>query len=499
MKSIRLTLVLLSAMLALVGAETLNAQEKDAGFDAVKGNAAVQIIIPYVDPVFFEEVTVHGGDPSILIRYTTLIVNAWFDAAAAYHPTAVGVYSTPERQTPYDPSDNSALNVAMASASKAIVDQCFPNHRKEWKMMLDEVIGDRGDDPTIRQAVIIGKDAGKAVWKGRLNDGMNHSGTMGGHEAMPMPFADYTGYAPVNTPYAVNDPSRWQPAVERMGTGKYRAQMFVTPQYGLVTPYTELWSLDLPLPAPSKSNVKNLTEYTAQANEVLAKSAAMTDEQKMLAEFYENKLFSLPVSAVVASMIQGMDLMEFVHMFFAQEVAIFDAGIWIWAKKKEFDAVRPFTAIPYLHGDSLVSAWGGPGKGTVELPASNWTSYLPVADHPEYPSASACLCRAHATVLQQVTGTNDLFWEVPFAKGSSFVEPGITPAADFTFTFNTWDEFAEVCGLTRLWSGVHFEDSVNNIKVPCTKIGAAAAAYVDGLVAGGDGSGAEGKGKKRKK
>jgi len=60
-------------------------------------------------------------------------------------------------------------------------------------------------------------------------------------------------------------------------------------------------------------------------------------------------------------------------------------------------------------------------------------------------------------------------------------------------------EFAEVCGLTRLWSGVHFEDSVNNIKVPCTTIGAAAAAYVDGLVAGGDGSGAGGKGKKRKK
>jgi hypothetical protein len=99
--------------------------------------------------------------------------------------------------------------------------------------------------------------------------------------------------------------------------------------------------------------------------------------------------------------------------------------------------------------------------------------------------------------LQQVTGTNELGWEVPFAAGSSFVEPGITPAADFAFTFDTWDEFAEVCGLTRLWSGVHFEDSVKNIKVPCTTIGEAAAAYVAGLVAGG--ADADGKKKKRKK
>lgn len=81
-----------------------------------------------------------------------------------------------------------------------------------------------------------------------------------------------------------------------------------------------------------------------------------------------------------------------------------------------------------------------------------------------------------ATTLKEVTGTNELGWEVPF--------PGVTPSVDMTFTFDTWDEFAEVCGLTRLWSGVHFEDSVKNIEKPCTTIGQAAAAYVTGLVAG---------------
>jgi len=484
--TLRFNLLLVLVCVLGMGSSTAMAQPPAPGapFNPVNGNAAGQVIIPLVDGVFFEDVTMHGGDPSILIRYTTLIVNSWFDAAAPYHPTAVGVFSDLPREKPFTPKDNTALNVAMTAGSKAILDHCFPAHMAKWEGMLAAVVGDRGDEALVQRAIEIGTTAGEAVWQGRLHDGMNHSGTMGGREAMPMPFADYTGYAPVNTPYVVNDPSRWQPGVERVGTGKYRAQMFVTPQYGKVTPYTDLWSLDLPLPAPTKSDVNNLVDYTAQVEEVLEKSAGMTDEQKMLSEFYENKLFSLPVSAVVASMKQGMNLMEFIHMFFAQEVAIFDAGIWIWAKKREFDAVRPFTAIPYLFEDNDVEAWAGPGKGTGKIPATNWTSYLPVADHPEYPSASACLCKAHATTLKEVTGTNELGWEVPFPAGSSFVEPGVTPAVDMTFTFDTWDEFAEVCGLTRLWSGVHFEDSVKNIEKPCTTIGQAAAAYVTGLVAG---------------
>lgn len=472
----------LCGLLSLIG--STSAQQEMPPFDLKTGNAAIQVIIPAVDPIFFEDVTVHGGDPSILIRYTTLIVNSWFDAAAAYHPTAVGVYSTPERTTPYDPSDNSALNAAMIASSKAILDACFPNHKERWTDMVDKALGDRKDEAVIQAAVNSGNAAGRAVWRGRIDDGMNQDGTMGGRTAHPMPFADYTGYEPVNTAYKVRNPNHWQPAIERLGTGKYRSQMFVTPQYGQVTPYTDLWSLDLPLDAPEKSDAMNRDAYQQQADDVLARSSAMTDEQKMLAEFYENKLFSLPVSAVVASMQQQMNLMEFVHMFFSQEVAIFDAGIWVWAKKREFDAVRPFTAIALLNGDAPVIGWAGPGKGSGKIAGTQWKSYLPVADHPEYPSASACLCRAHATVMQEITGTNDFGWEVPFPAGSSFVEPGFTPQTDLTFTFDTWDEFAEVCGMTRLWSGVHFEDSVVRIKEPCTTIGTAAAAYVRGLIAG---------------
>ena len=39
-----------------------------------------------------------------------------------------------------------------------------------------------------------------------------------------------------------------------------------------------------------------------------------------------------------------------------------------------------------------------------DLPASAWDSYMPVADHPEYPSLSASVCAAHAEASRSFLG-----------------------------------------------------------------------------------------------
>jgi hypothetical protein len=59
-----------------------------------------------------------------------------------------------------------------------------------------------------------------------------------------------------------------------------------------------------------------------------------------------------------------------VKMFFALSNAIFDAGIAAWDMKRAYDSVRPITAIPLLFKDKRIRAWGGPGKGTVEIDGS---------------------------------------------------------------------------------------------------------------------------------
>jgi hypothetical protein len=244
--------------------------------------------------------------------------------------------------------------------------------------------------------------------------------------------------------------------------GVYAVQQFVTPQIALTTPYSYDNPAQFRSPPPLQSKIWNYGYYVAQVDEVLATSAALTDEQKMKAELFDMKIFSLGFAAVFASQTQGLSLMDFIHYDFLTNMAAFDTAIAIWKEKRRHNSVRPFSAVRHIYKDEMVSAWGGAGQGTVnDLPASQWTSYLPVADHPEYPSASASFCAAHAETSRLFLPNGDqLGYVVPAPAGSSNIEPGTTPSADLFMEFPTWTDFEEDCGNSRVWAGVHFPPSV---------------------------------------
>jgi hypothetical protein len=187
----------------------------------------------------------------------------------------------------------------------------------------------------------------------------------------------------------------------------------------------------------------------------------MTDRQKMIAELFDNKITSLGFSALFASVSNQLSLEEFVWYDFLTNLAAFDTGIAIWQEKARYDAVRPFTAVCHVYGNRRITAWGGPGRGTVtDLPASEWRAYLPVADHPEYPSGSASFCAAHAQASRRFFLTDTLNWSFPVPRGTSVIEPGFTPQADLVLNFATWTQFAEECGQSRFWAGVHFKSAI---------------------------------------
>ena len=56
-----------------------------------------------------------------------------------------------------------------------------------------------------------------------------------------------------------------------------------------------------------------------------------------------------------------------------------------------FDAIRPISAIRYQYGDSPITAWLGPGKGTGQTTGNGYRSYLRTMQHADYPSGSACV------------------------------------------------------------------------------------------------------------
>lgn len=437
-------------------------------FDFDTGHAPIEVIIPAVVPVIFGNVA--PGDATIVLRFTTLLTNAWFDATAPYHPTAVGVYSRLGRQ-PASEATNANINTAIIQASYHVLNSLAPQHAADWDAMMLALGLDPNDDHEGTEDPIgIANSAAKALLAVRENDGFNQLGFEGGRQYNPQPYGDYTGYRPVNDAYTLKHPSRWQPSIRASRYGITRIQHFVTPQYALTLPYSYDDPSVFTTPFPKKSDPKtkkpkgnspHLQAYRAQADEVLAISAALTDEQKLKAELFDDKIRSLGFSTLFISTVSGHSVIDFVHYDFLVNVAAFDAGIVVWQEKTKHDTVRPFSAIEWLYGDSEVTAWGGPGAGTVDdLRASEWRPYLITADHPEYPSGSASFCAAHAQASRLFFDSDDLGWTIPMPAGSSLVEPGVTPANPIDLHFDTWSQFEEECGYSRMWGGVHFEDAV---------------------------------------
>jgi len=454
----------------VVGTIALPASPGEAAFDFDNGNAAIEVVIPNAIPIIFQ--SVNPGDASLILRYTTLITNGWFDAIAPYHQTAVGVYSRLGRR-PTPERTNRNKNTAILYASYRVRNSLFPQAQPNWRNMLTAVGLDPDDGSTQKQtAVGLGNSAGNAVVAFREHDGMNQLGDEGGRLYNRQPYRDYTGYQPVNTAYEILNPSRWQPSFVTRGTGLFAIQQFVTPQWAITVPYSYDDPSPFVAPVPVKSNVQNLSAYREQADEVLNASANLTDTQKMTAELFNNKITSLGFAALFIAQTRGLTIDQFVQYDFLTNLAAFDGGIAIWANKYDYDAVRPFTAIHYLYGNSRVRAWGGPGQGTVNMPGAEWTSYLGVADHPEYPSGSTCFCAAHAQASRRFLGSDTFGWSVPVPKGSSVIEPGITPATDIVIgPFVTFTEFETTCGRSRFWGGVHFLSSLPAGRDICRPIG----------------------------
>src|SRR5688572_18119225 len=101
-----------------------------AAFNFDNGNAAIEVVIPNAIPVIFA--SVNPGDASLILRYTTVITNSWFDAIAPYHPTAVGVYSKLGRRPPNDRT-NRNKNIAILYASYRALNSLFPQANSTWR------------------------------------------------------------------------------------------------------------------------------------------------------------------------------------------------------------------------------------------------------------------------------------------------------------------------------------------------------------------------------
>lgn len=417
--------------------------------------------------------------PTVVSRALAITHTCMFDAWAAYDDKAVATVLGGSLRRPPVERTLGNKEEAVSFAAFHCLSDLFPHDQSRYRALL-LTLGYLPTDASARSTTPagIGFRAAQSVLDLRHHDGSNQLGDL-----HPGPYTDYTDYRPVNDPDHINDPDRWQPLRVPDGQGgilEASVTSFWTPHWQQVRPFA-LTSGSQFRPPPPPFYATDPAGYTADVQEVLELSANLTDEHKVIAEYWENGPASETppghwnLFAAYVSERDAHTLDDDVKLFFALNNALFDAGIAGWDSKRAYDYVRPITAVHFLYAGQRVQAWAGPGLGTRAIDGAAWMpyqrSFVVTPPFPEYVSGHSTFSAAAAQVLRRATGSDSFGASVTIFAGASNFEPGITPHRDIKLSWATFSQAADEAGVSRRYGGIHFEPGDLQGRVMGRKIG----------------------------
>ena len=215
----------------------------------------------------------------------------------------------------------------------------------------------------------------------------------------------------------------------------------------------------------------------------------LTDEQKMVAEFWAGGpgTVSPPCIAVVMwnlfmiGLLESQVVLYDTYFFSGLEMAIhvFEAGRLIWGLKKQVMQARPIQEIRTAYrGQMLKNGFGENvlGESWTPFQESNFIT-PPFAD---FPSGHSGFSQVFADVMTKWFGatipktpriygaglglispmlasTSSIeFPTFIMPAGQSQIQPGgVVPAADVTLTWTRWQDMADNAGISRKYGGIH--------------------------------------------
>ena len=397
--------------------------------------------------------------PTAAARALAVVHTAIYDAWAAYDGLAVGTRLLGRlRQSSGDRTQANKEKAISFAAYTALVD-LFPAQRPAFDQQMT-VLGYAADGSDTSAAAAVGAAAAQAVLDYRRADGSNQINSYA-DSCLP------ACYQPVNTSDVLTDPDHWQP----LRLPNETVQTFATPHWRTVTPFALTSASQFrPDHGPQMSVVKGKpnSEYVKQVDQILKYSAGLTDTQKVIAQYWED----LPGSetppghwCLFAQWVSRRDhhtVDEDAKLFFALGNALLDASITAWDAKRQWDSVRPITAVRWAKQGQLIQAWGGSYQGTRTIRGEDWQPYqpagFPTPPFGEYLSGHSTFSAAAAALLKAATGSDTFGMSVTIPAGSSSVEPGTVPAAPVTLYWKSFPAAADQAGISREYGGIHFAD-----------------------------------------
>ena len=284
------------------------------------------------------------------------------------------------------------------------------------------------DGPAKANGEALGKAVADVLLTVRANDG----------------FRNFKPYTPPNPPI----PGVWLPTAP-------------TPPAGTFLPDMRPFSLDTadqfrPDGPPALSTKKWARDYNEVKEIGSSTSTTRTPEQTLAARFWAEA----PIQQLHATLRRfigehELDVVDAARFMAMVGVVIGDAQIACYEAKYHFAFWRPITAI--RAGDT-------DGNDDTDVDASWSTLLAATPNHPEYPSAHACLTPAAGKVVARFLGTGKIDYTVVSVSNPSLGNRTFEHVKDLEYEVTN----------ARIWGGIHYRSSVED----GTKLGLQVADYV---------------------
>ena len=408
--------------------------------------------------------------PTVTSRYLGLIFVSIFDAWSMFDEKAIPVYLGDIARRPTTEHTLENKEIAISYAAFGTMNEYYYSDKELFANFMIELGLDpmnKSLDPTTPEG--IGNLAAKTIIEARKGDGANQYGEESGSDGKP--YFNYVGYKPVNSADKNVDPNRWQPKYFSDGKdGKY-APGCLTPFWDKVTPVA-LKSGDQFRPGPPP--MIGSEQLKKEVAEVIELQRNLTDYQIALVEFMRDGPQSVQQAGHWLKFAQDVSrrdnhtLDEDVKMYFYNQVVAMDAFIASWDSKMFYDYARPYALVHQYYDNQKIEAWGGEGKGMIEMDGSQWRPYSPETflcpPFPSYTSGHSTISGACAEALKLWTGSDKFGSEAKLVAGA-MTEPD-NLGDTITLKFPTFTETAEMAGISRVLGGYHIQaDNVAGLKL----------------------------------
>ncbi len=286
----------------------------------------------------------------------------------------------------------------------------------------------------------------------------------------PQDFTDRTAYPQVD---------KWTP-LEINGVKKnYLTYGWGSVRSSILTPTQE----DTIQAAAATAFLGTSQQRTDELISLLSLVTSLTDEQKMIAEFWAGGPNTVaPPGISIWFWKQFVTLTEaslpiLVFSGFDLAIHLFEASRLTWALKRQFMESRPIQEIRKRYAADILRLYDG-----TDISGSMWRPFqMPnfvTPPFPDFPSGHSTFSQALANVMidwfsesipsKQITVSdlhllspiyhgemNIRLTEIPIQAKSSEIEPGAVPASDLVLRWSTWQELAESAGVSRQYGGIH--------------------------------------------